>query len=223
MVPAGTSEDSEAMIDWRLAGIDFGNCNCDYGCPCQFESRPTQGNCRGFGAARVERGHFGDVRLDGLSFAVTYAWPGAVNEGNGEMQAIIDERADDRQRQALKTILHGGETAEAMTHWWVFHAMSSKVHGTLYKPIVFEADIDRRIARVSIPGVLEATGRPIMSPVNGKPHRIRIDLPDGIEFEIAEIGSASTTGTGAIALDLKDSYGQFNRMDVTGKGLVRSR
>ena len=67
------------------------------------------------------------------------------------------------------------------------------------------------------------TGRPITSPVNGKPHRIRIDLPDGIEFEIAEIGSASTTGTGAIALDLKDSYGQFNRMDVSGKGLIRSR
>src|SRR5258706_11050039 len=88
-VPATTSGDSEAMIDWRLEGIDFGNCNCDYGCPCQFESRPTQGNCRGFGASHIDRGHFGDVKLDGLNFAVAYAWPGAVNEGNGAMQAII--------------------------------------------------------------------------------------------------------------------------------------
>ena len=211
------------MIDWAIEGIEFGNCNCDFCCPCQFELRPSRGNCRGFGAARIDRGHFGDVRLDGLNAVVTYAWPGAINEGNGAMQAIIDERADERQRQALKTILHGGETAEAMTHWWVFHAMSSTVHETLYKPIVFEANVDRRIARVSIQGVLEATGRPITSPVNGKPHRIRIDLPDGMEFEIAEIGSASARRTGAIALDLKDSYGQFNRMHTSGKGLIRCR
>ena len=59
--------------------------------------------------------------------------------------------------------------------------------------------------------------------MTGAPHRVRIDLPDGIEFEIAEIGSASTRGTGAIALDLKDSYGQFNRMHTSGKGLIRSR
>ena len=212
-----------AMIDWSIDGIEFGNCNCDFGCPCQYESRPTQGNCRGFGAARIERGHFGDELLDGLCAVVTYAWPGAVNEGNGAMQAIIDERADARQRDALSTILHGGETAEAMTHWWVFHAMSSTIHPPLYKPIAFEVDIDKRTARVAIPGILAATGRPITSPVTGAPHRVRIDLPDGIEFEIAEIGSASTTATRAIALDLKDSYGQFNRMHVTGNGLVRTR
>ena len=211
------------MIDWAVEGIEFGNCNCDYGCPCQFELRPSQGNCRGFGAARIDRGHFGDVRLDGLNAVVTYAWPGAVNEGNGAMQAIIDERADERQRHALKTILHGGETQEAMTHWWVFHAMSSTIHETLYRPINLEADVDERTARIAIPGVLEATGRPITSPVTGKPHRIRIDLTDGMEFEIAEIASASTKGTGAIALDLKDSYGQFHRMHTSGKGLIRSR
>jgi hypothetical protein len=211
------------MIDWAIEGIEFGNCNCDFCCPCQFELRPSQGNCRGFDAARIDRGHFGDVKLDGLNAVVTYAWPGAVNEGNGAMQAIIDERADERQRHALKTILHGGETAEAMTHWWVFHAMSSTIHETLYKPIALEADVDQRTARISIPGIIEATGRPIMSPVTGKPHRIRIDLPDGMEFEIAEVGSASTRGTGAIALDLKDSYGQFNRMHTSGNGLIRSR
>ena len=37
-----------ARIDWLIAGKSFGNCNCDYGCPCQFESLPTHGACRGF-------------------------------------------------------------------------------------------------------------------------------------------------------------------------------
>jgi hypothetical protein len=108
------------------------------------------------------------------------------------MQAVIDERADARQRQALATVLHGGETEEAKTHWWVFHAMSSTVHEPVYAPIEFEVDIERRRARVAIPGLLDATGRPIVSPATGDEHRVRIDIPNGIEFELAEIGSAST-------------------------------
>ena len=54
------------------------------------------------------------------------------------------------------------------------------------------------------------TGGPIVSPATGEEHRVRIDLPEGIEFEIAEIGNASTKATGAVELDLNDSYGQFN-------------
>jgi hypothetical protein len=211
------------MIDWRIEAVSFGNCNCDSNCPCQFELYPTQGNCRGLEIARIERGHFGDVSLDGLCFVVTYAWPGAVYEGNGEMQAIVDERADDRQRAALVTILHGGETEEAKTHWWVFHAMSSTVHPTLFRPIEVEIDIEARRGRASIPGLLASTGRPLTSPVTGDEHRIRIDLTHGIEFEIAEIGAATTRATGAVDLDLRDSYGQFNLLRHTGRGLSRTR
>ncbi len=114
------------------------------------------------------------------------------------------------QRAALDTILKGGETEEAATHWWVFHAMSKTVHETLYRPIEFTCDIEARTARVVIPGVLESTGEPIRSPATGALHRVRIDMPDGIEFEVAEIGSASTTATAKVALDLKNSYGQFS-------------
>lgn len=210
------------MIDWSIDAVTFGNCNCDYGCPCQFELRPTHGNCEGFEVGRIERGHFGDVRLDGLYFGVIYSWPGPIFEGNGEMQAVIDERADAEQRKALETVLHGGETEEAKTHWWVFHAMSSTVHPTLYERFDVEIDIDERRARVEIPGIMESTGRPIVSPVTGDEHRVRIDIPNGIEFETAEIGSASTKATGAIRLDLDDTYGQFNRIHHTGRGVVRA-
>ena len=208
------------MIDWYVEGVEFGNCNCNYGCPCQFEDLPTHGNCRGFEVVRIDRGRFGDVPLDGLCAALIYAWPGAVFEGLGAMQAIIDERADERQRRALATILYGGETREAATHWWVYHAMSSTVHDPMFKPIEFQIDIAARTAKVVIPGVLEATGRPIKSPATGAAHRVRIDIPNGIEFELAEVGSASTKATGAIALDLKDSYGQFNVLRHSGAGVV---
>ena len=40
--------------------------------------------------------------------------------------------------------------------------------------------------------------------------RLRIDLPGGIEFDIAGIGGARSTITSPIAFTLKDTYGQFN-------------
>jgi hypothetical protein len=99
--------------------------------------------------------------------------------------------------------------------------MSDQVHPTLFQPIEFECDVEHRTARVVIPGVLEATGRPIRSPVTGEPHRVRIDLPDGIEFTLAEVGSATTEASAAIALDLSDTYGQFNRLRHSGTGMLR--
>jgi hypothetical protein len=211
------------MVDWYVEGVAFGNCNCDYGCPCQFESLPTHGHCRGFEVVRIDKGHFGEVSLDGLRVALIYAWPGPIFEGKGEMQAIIDERADAAQRQALTTILHGGETRDAATHWWVFHAMSSSVHEPVFKPIEFEVDIGQRRARVVIPGVLESSGRPIRSPATGDEHRVRIDIPNGIEFELAEIGSATTKASGPIPLDLDDTYGQFSVLRHSGAGVVSAR
>ncbi len=212
-----------SRVDWYIEGIEFGSCNCDYACPCQFESRPTKGDCRGFEVLRIERGWFGDVPLAGLSAALLYAWPGPVYEGNGEMQAIIDERANAAQRHALATVLHGGETDEGVTHWWVYHAMSSTVHAPIFKPIELEVNVEARAARVLIPGVLESSGRPIRSPATGAEHRVRIDIPNGIEFEVAEIGSATTKTMASIVLDLRDTYGQFNVLRHSGTGVVHSR
>lgn len=209
-------------VDWYIEGKEFGNCNCNYGCPCQFEDLPTHGSCTGFEVLHIDTGHFGDVDLAGLRTALLYAWPGPVFEGNGAMQAIIDERADEAQRDALRRVLHGEETDEAATHWWVYHAMCTTIHPTLYKQIEYEVDIDRRTARVSIPGILRSTGQPIRSPHGGEEHRVRINIPGGIEFELAEIGSASTTATGSITLDLDDSYGQWNILRHSPSGIVPS-
>ncbi|MQA66778.1 MAG: DUF1326 domain-containing protein [Alphaproteobacteria bacterium] len=210
------------MIDWYLEGESFGNCNCNYACPCQFESVPTEGDCGGFEAVEIKKGHFGDVTLDGLRFVLMFRWPGPIFEGKGEMQVIVDERADERQREALETIVTGGETDEAATHWWVFRAMSDTLHETLARPIHFSCDIDARKGKVSVPGVLEAEGRPIANPVNGDPHRVQIRLPQGIEFEVAEIGSGTARMTGAVRMENKDSYGQFNILRHTGRGIVRA-
>ena len=211
-----------AQVDWYIEGVEVSNCNCDYGCPCQFESpRHTHGYCSGFAEVRIDRGHFGDVALDGLCAALLYGWPGPIYEGNGECQAVIDEQADGKQRDALAAIMYGEETDAAATHWWVYRTMSSTVHPPLFKRIEFDADIGRRKARILIPGVLESTARPIVSPATGAEHRVRIGLPNGIEFDIAEIASGTTKTTASVALDLKDSYFHFTTLRQSGKGVVR--
>ncbi len=90
-----------AMVEWRVQGREFANCNCAYGCPCQFNALPTYGCCEAINGFQIDKGNFGDVSLDGLRAIALYKWPGPVHLGNGTMQLIIDERADARQRDAL--------------------------------------------------------------------------------------------------------------------------
>lgn len=212
-----------AQVDWYIEGVEFSNCNCDYACPCQFESRQTtHGDCRGFAAVSINKGHFGDVSLDGLGGALLYAWPGPIYEGNGECQAVIDERANDKQRNALVTILYGGKTKPGTTHWWVYRMMSRTIYSPLYKRIEFDVDIEHRKARVVMPNVLESFASPIRSPVTGTEHRVRINLPNGIEFDLAEIGSGTTKTMASIAIDLKDTYCHFTFLRQSGKGIIHN-
>ena len=85
------------MTPWEIHGYELANCNCDTGCPCQFMSLPTKGTCEAAVAFIIEKGHYGDVDLSGTKLAQVFKWPGAVHEGNGTMQTIIDESATPAQ------------------------------------------------------------------------------------------------------------------------------
>ncbi len=209
-------------VDWEIKAREFANCNCSYGCPCQFNALPTHGNCEAAVGFQIDEGRFGEVKLDGLRAAALYSWPGAVHEGNGTMQLIIDKSANDEQREALLRIMRGEETEPMATGWAVYAAMCSTILDPLSKPIDFEVDVDGRTGRLSIPGVVETRGEPIRNPVTGDVHRVRIDMPDGFEYSLAEIGSGTTKATGEIKLDMKDSYGQFNNMHLTATGPARN-
>ena len=50
---------------WMIQGTQYANCNCAWGCPCQFNSRTTHGHCEAIEAGHIEAGHFGEVRNAG--------------------------------------------------------------------------------------------------------------------------------------------------------------
>ncbi|MFQ5418093.1 MAG: DUF1326 domain-containing protein [Myxococcota bacterium] len=204
-----------------MRGVEFANCNCAWGCPCQFNSPATHGHCEGLGAGHIEEGHFNDTRLDGLNWVMLLSWPGEIADGNGREQFIIDERADVAQREALGKILVGESTAPGATAFYVYNSTMSLVLETLYAPIDVEIDVDARRARVHVPGLVESTGSPIVDANSGDEFRARIDLPNGFEYTLAEMGTGTSTVTAGIELGLSDSYGQFSVQHMNQDGVIR--
>ena len=92
--PAGGG--SEAR--WTLVGRWTDSCCCKVPCPCFFGSKPTEGYCEGASLLEVERGRFGDVRLDGLSAIVAY-------RVGGWSKAYVQEGAEPAQVSALAQLL----------------------------------------------------------------------------------------------------------------------
>jgi hypothetical protein len=114
------------------------------------------------------------------------------------MQVIIDDRADPVQRDALYKIMTGAETEETATILWVYSATPPNKLEPLFLPIAI--DVDRRRGRLHVPGILDMTAEPIRNPVTAAEHRVRVDLPQGIQFRLGEEASGTTTTIGAFAL-----------------------
>ena len=60
------------MIEWRIEAREFGNCNCAYGCPCQFNALPTYGTCEAAVGFQIDQEHLGETKLDGVRAAGIY-------------------------------------------------------------------------------------------------------------------------------------------------------
>jgi hypothetical protein len=206
---------------WMIRGLEYTNCNCDLGCPCQFNAPTTHGHCEAIAAGTIDEGRFNDVRLDGLHWALLLQWPGEIAEGNGRMQAIIDARADAGQREALRKILHGESTRPGATHFFVFHSTMSKVFDPLYAAIEIEIDVPARRARLRVPDVVESEGSPIIDPHGGGEHRAQIRLPNGFEYTLAEVGTGRTRARGPIEFALDGSHGHWNVLHMNQDGVIR--
>jgi hypothetical protein len=208
-------------VEWRIKGTEVCNCNCAYGCPCQFNALPTQGNCEGLLGFEIEEGFFGAVRLDGLRAVMLVKYPGAIHEGNGTMQLVIDDRATPEQRNALVKILSGEETEQMATIFWVYSAMAPYKLEPVIRAIDIDVDVEARRAHIRVPGILDVTAEPIHNPVTGAEHRARINLPHGIEFRVAEQASGTTRTMGALALvGLDHSHSHLARLDIGSNGVI---
>lgn len=169
--------------NWTLKGKVLVACNCDWGCPCNFNARPTTGKCEGGWTWHVEEGAYGGVRLDGLTFSVYVNWPGAIHEGNGEALTLIDERADARQRSAIETLIGGKVGGPWGTLGWTWPT----VHGPY--TVTYDLAFDGVNTRLKCGDYVEVEGMPIRNPVTGAESFPSVILPTGIILKRGDLGA----------------------------------
>ncbi len=210
-----------SFTEWTMQGVEFANCNCAWGCPCQFNQLPTHGHCRAHTFVQIDHGRFGDVTLDGLRWGILGAWPGPIHKGSGTFQAIVDARATPAQRHALESVAHGKDTEPGTLIWQVFSTTVTNLLPTVFAPIDLEIDVDARTARLHVPGVVDGTATPHWNQMTKKPSRARVTLPAGFEFTEAEFASGRAIAPGPITLDFQDTHAHLARIHWSTHGVVR--
>jgi len=141
-----------AKTSWRISGDYFETCSCDFLCPCMpsnLAARPTQGHCNFAFVFHVDQGHYGDIALDGLNFAVVGHAPGVMAQGNWSVGVIADARASADQQQAITAIVSG----QAGGPMAAVAPLLGKFLGVESKPIRYSKDGLKR--SVSIPEMLD--------------------------------------------------------------------
>ena len=210
-----------AARNWQIEGRYVEYCSCDLGCPCESMADPTYGYCTGLVAFKIDNGFCEGVRLDDLAVVGTFYFPRAIHHGQGVFQPILDERADEAQRDALFYIL-SGEDQPVGTMFHIFSVIIETIKDPLFAKIDFEWDLDRRRARIEVADVVRAHSEPIRNPVTDEEHRMITVLPDGWVFHEAESASGFAKGLGAIKFDLHRRHSSLAHVAWNQNGLVHS-
>jgi hypothetical protein len=156
-----------AQAKWSLSGDYFENCNCAVVCPCLISpaapltARPTEGDCHVALFFHIDKGAYGDVKLDGLNAVVCASTDGPMGNGNWTAAAYIDERADDRQTEALGAVFSGGAGGPMAA----FAPLMGKNLGVRKAPIAFK--IDGKVRSGEIPGVISMSVEPLPTMAEG--------------------------------------------------------
>ena len=186
--------------DWHVAGDRFDVCSCDIPCPCEFAQPPTNNHCEGVLAYHIREGHYGDVRLDGLSVLGLGAFDGNLWAGDAKlaMGIYLDDRADDTQREALQAIF-GGQAGG----WPATMAdLIGEVRGVESATIEIEIADDLAHWRAEIPDKVTATAEALDGPTTPPGQRVQLVNPPGSEV-----------GPGQVA-----TWGRATRQRVNGFG-----
>jgi hypothetical protein len=198
------------MTLWKVEGTVLVACNCDWGCPCNFNARPSRGNCEGGWSWIIEKGTYGPTSLDGLGLSVYADWPGAIHEGNGKAVGLIDERADPVQRDALTHLVRG----DLGGPWGIFR-------NTYQLQGPFAAAYDFQPAghhtRLRVADIVHLHLQPIRNPVTGVEAFPEILLPQGIVMKRANVAaSAEFRVTEGVQYDHSGQYTSFGRFAYEG-------
>ena len=171
------------MADWKLSGTVLIACNCDWGCPCNFNAPPSHGFCEGGWSWLIERGQVRDVPLDGLGVSLFAKWPAAIHDGGGQAVAFVDEQSDDAQRDALTRLVRG----ELGGPWGLF-INTYTLKGPY--PAAHRFNAAEQHSRIEIGDAVRIEMEPIRNPVSGAEAHPEVVLPEGIVLKRAALAAS---------------------------------
>jgi hypothetical protein len=184
-------------------------CNCDWGCPCNFNARPSKGFCQGGWIWIVEDGRVGDVDIAGLGLAVFAKWPGAIHEGGGRATSYVDSRADAPQRSALLRVVRG----ELGGPWGIFiktYQLSTPVSAR------FDVQLAQHGSRATIGDVVELQLTKMRNPVTQAETHPEVVMPEGLVLKRGGLAaSALFRVKDELALDHSGQYAAFGRFEYS--------
>lgn len=195
---------------WTMKGTVLIACNCDYGCPCNFNALPTTGKCEGEWTWHVEEGAYGETDLAGVTFMLAVNWPGAIHEGDGEGVLLVDERADGAQLEAVTALVKG----EAGGPWGVLAWTWPTLHGP--RAVPFELELAGINSRVRAGDTFELELEPIRNPVSGAEVTPGAVLPQGIVFKRGDFASSRRYRVDPLGIDYSGTYAAVAPFDYAG-------
>lgn len=153
---------------------------------------PTYGDCDGVLAYHIKKGQYGEVSLDGLNVLAIGYFKGNIWAGETKFSGafFFDERANEKQREALNMIFTGkagGFMAE-------FAKLLGEVKGMDYAPIKFEVSDDLSYWSVEIPGKVAAKAEALTGPMTPPGKRVQTTNPPGSEVGPLAAGAVATWG-----------------------------
>jgi hypothetical protein len=197
---------------WNMKGVLIIACNCEYGCPCNVNGRPTTGKCEGGWTWQIEQGKYGELKVDGLNIGLYANWPAAIHEGNGVATTLVDERADSSQRDALTALVEG----RAGGPWAIFRKTFKELHGP--NVVRYEVQTESRLPSVRGGDKLAIETEWIRNPVTKETTHPRLELPEGLLVkDLALVGSKRfTLNAGEVEYDHSGRYAAFGFFQYFG-------
>ncbi|MDE0249789.1 MAG: DUF1326 domain-containing protein [Gammaproteobacteria bacterium] len=147
-----------AITDWSVQGSYFESCTCENLCPCILLKNPTEGYCKAIVGWHIEKGHCGDVNLDGVKVGVWLHAPGHLTEGNWRLALYVDEQASDAQFDAICALWSG----EGGGHLSVIASLVGEVMSAKKAKITYESTDSKKHL------VIEGVGENEMYPMEGE-------------------------------------------------------
>jgi len=196
------------MSEWRVTGDVLIACNCDWGCPCNFNARPSRGFCEGGWIWLIENGRVDDVELGGLGVAVFSKWPGAIHEGGGRAACYIDDRADASQRAVLTRVVRG----EIGGPWGLFNKTYD-----LAPPVFarFDVRMAQHASRAAIGNAVHLELQKIRNPVTHNEVHPEIVLPEGLVVKRGGLAASTVFRVSELGLDHSGQYAAFGRFEYS--------